>query len=499
MPKNGRTKSNLVTGNMIHSYLQKYAEDHDLLSRIRFNAVVRNVERGGSRGWQLTIDKSSDIIEAEKVLVATGVTSIPHMPEDFDTSPASIPIVHSKDLGTSYQSLQSEKVENVVVVGAAKSAYDAVYLLVSMGKKVTWCIRPDGAGPLAILPTNILGVMNCIAVASTRLMTYLSPSIFNTSGLLYQFFQKSSLGQLFTSTFWNFLDYTSHRHAGYDAGDHITALKPEVNNKSTFWANSGLGVITLPDFWARLHSGNITIIRDSLSNIKEDKVLLKGGQTLSADFMVLCTGWGDHFGMFDNDTKAELGLPIYGELPPSVARADVAWEKFDIEAEKSVNQKLPFLATAPQLRNSSNSTVKSQRRWRLYRRSIPLSLALKDDRSIAILGQIHTVQTPLVSEIQSFWTILYLLREIDLPDEETMVREIAEWNTWTRKRYLTQGQKFPYSLYEFLPYVDTLCRDLGINCNRKSNFLAELFEPYRPEDFNGFVDEWLAKREAHLV
>ena len=231
MPKNGRTKSNLVTGNMIHSYLQKYAEDHDLLSRIRFNAVVRNVERGGSRGWQLTIDKSSDIIEAEKVLVATGVTSIPHMPEDFDTSPASIPIVHSKDLGTSYQSLQSEKVENVVVVGAAKSAYDAVYLLVSMGKKVTWCIRPDGAGPLAILPTNILGVMNCIAVASTRLMTYLSPSIFNTSGLLYQFFQKSSLGQLFTSTFWNFLDYTSHRHAGYDAGDHITALKPEVNNK----------------------------------------------------------------------------------------------------------------------------------------------------------------------------------------------------------------------------------------------------------------------------
>ena len=179
--------------------------------------------------------------------------------------------------------------------------------------------------------------------------------------------------------------------------------------------------------------------------------------------MVLCTGWGDHFGMFDNDTKAELGLPIYGELPPSVARADVAWEKFDIEAEKSVNQKLPFLATAPQLRNSSNSTVKSQRRWRLYRRSIPLSLALKDDRSIAILGQIHTVQTPLVSEIQSFWTILYLLREIDLPDEETMVREIAEWNTWTRKRYLTQGQKFPYSLYEFLP-VRSRCLYLKKNC-----------------------------------
>ena len=46
---------------------------------------------------------------------------------------------------------------------------------------------------------------------------------------------------------------------------------------------------------------------------------------------------------------------------------------------------------------------------------------------------------------------------------------------------------------EFIQYVDTLFRDLGLNSRRKSNLVAEFLEPYKPEDFNGFIDEYLAK------
>jgi dimethylaniline monooxygenase (N-oxide forming) len=231
MPRNGTTKADLVTGAMIHKYLNRYAEDHDLLSRIRFSSFVERIERAESGMWQLFIRDAGDFIEAEKVLIATGVTSIPYMPEDFDFSHASIPVIHSKDLGAHYEQLRSEKIRRVVIVGAAKSAYDAVHFLVGMDKEITWCIRPDGAGPLAILPTKILGLANSIAIASTRLMTHLSPSILNTSGPLYRFFQKSNLGRWVTSTFWDFLDYVSHRHAGYHVGNHIAALKPEIESK----------------------------------------------------------------------------------------------------------------------------------------------------------------------------------------------------------------------------------------------------------------------------
>lgn len=227
-PNNGDPKDIRVTGEMIYEYLQKYAEDHDLIRRCRFNTFVENAEQT-PRGWRLTLKDSDDIIKAEKLLVATGVASNPRMPT-FEGEP-SIPIIHSRDLGTSYKDIKSESVETVVVAGAAKSAYDAVYLLLSMGKKVTWVIRPGGAGPLAILPFKILNLLNPIAVASTRLMTHLSPSILATEGPLYWLFQRTTVGRWCVGRFWDFMHYVSGHHAGYKDGDHIGMLKPDIDRQ----------------------------------------------------------------------------------------------------------------------------------------------------------------------------------------------------------------------------------------------------------------------------
>ncbi|KAF6240609.1 hypothetical protein HO173_001280 [Letharia columbiana] len=492
MPKEGATKNDLVTGYMIQDYLEKYARDHDLLRRIQFNNWVEKAERC-PRGWRLRLKGSGNIIETAKLMVATGVTSIPNMPE-FDMSEASIPLTHSRDLGASVEDLKSDDVQSAVVVGAAKSAYDAVYLLLSMGKKVTWLIRPDGSGPMPILPTEMFGC-NSIAVGSTRLMSYLSPSIINSTGPICSFFQRTAIGRWITGAFWDNTTHMSEKDAGFAKGDHIAALKPEVKEKSAFWCNSGLGIVTIPDFWPTLHGGDLKVVRDNIDSVKGDSLLLQSGDVLHADYIVSCTGWGDHFGMFDAELKTELGLPAFANtLPGGRSKEDIAWEKHDVAATKTVDERLPFLAQGPELKTPKANDASAQRRWRLYKRAVPLNLALKDDRSLVILGQIHTIQTPMVSEIQSFWSILYLLGELDLPDEATMTREIAEWNVWTRKRYISQGQKFPYCIFDFLPYLDGLCEDAGINPRRKGNFLSELFSPYRPEDFRGFVDEYLAKR-----
>lgn len=247
--------------------------------------------------------------------------------------------------------------------------------------------------------------------------------------------------------------------------------------------------MTLPDFWSTLHSTNLTIVRDKIQRLQDRTAFLSSGSSIRADAVVMCTGWGDHFAMFDEEHKAKLGLPAYysrpGELPPLSSVKTTAkekrpldhtslsegtdWEKYDAAAERSVNDLLPFLASTPNLGPRGTSVSQSsgdigkqnpsllsldsrlQRKWRLYRRAIPVAMAERGDRSIAILGQIHTVQTPLVAEVQSLWAILYLLGDIELPDTHEMATEVALWNAWTRKRYLNQGQKFPYSLYDFLP------------------------------------------------
>lgn len=232
MPGSGRTKNDMVTGTMIHDYLQRYAEDHDIMRRIRFNSFVRHASKT-NHGWRLSIRnlQESDIfLDTAKLLVCTGVTSIPSMPK-MKTIDPSIPIIHSRDLGTAFHTLGQDNIQTVVVVGAAKSAYDAVYLLLSMGKRVIWLIRPKGAGPLAILPAELLGYFNSIAVASTRLMTYLSPSILNTDGVLYRFFQKSTIGRWCTGKIWDAIACLSDHHAGYASGDHVSQLRPEVERQ----------------------------------------------------------------------------------------------------------------------------------------------------------------------------------------------------------------------------------------------------------------------------
>lgn len=229
MQPDPKHRDDRVSGGMIHGYMQRYAEEHDLLGRIRFNTFIKSAERC-PRGWRLSIRDSIDSIEASKLMVCTGVTSIPSFP-GYDTGGATMPILHSKDLGEHYTRLLDEKIRNVVVVGAAKSAYDVVYLLLSMGKRVTWVIRENGTGPLAILPSKVLGTVSSIAVASTRLMTHLSPSILNTSGCLYWALQRSFVGQWCVGKFWDTLAYLSDAHAGYAAGDHIAALKPEVSRQ----------------------------------------------------------------------------------------------------------------------------------------------------------------------------------------------------------------------------------------------------------------------------
>ncbi|KAL0929729.1 cofactor FMO1 FAD enzyme [Colletotrichum truncatum] len=448
-PYGGDKNDPRVTGDMIHDYLHTYAEEHDLLRRIRFKTFVTNASQTTSGGWRLKLDKSDHVIEAAKLLVATGVTSIPFTPELRQSGDA-IPRVHSRSLGTSFSAIQDPAVQSVVVVGAAKSAYDAVYLLLKMGKDVTWVIRSEGAGPLAILPFEILDTVNAIAFASTRLMTYLSPSILNADGAMARLFQGTWLGRWCVGRFWDFLDLVSQRHAGYGAGDHVEMLKPEIERQGVFWAHSGLGVVTLPDFWPTLHSKRLTVVRDELAETKDKTVLLKSGNTIEADYIISCTGWGDHFGMFDLHHKSKIGLPH----PPSEAldgSGIVDWNLYDAAADEEVNIKLPFLANPPALAFEKPLSSAHQKKWRLYRRVVPVGMGDSGDRSVAILGQIHTVQTPLVSEVQSLWAILYLEGDIDLPDTKVMAKEVSLWNAWTRKRYLGQGQKFPYSLYDFLP------------------------------------------------
>ena len=228
MPKEGLTPDRYISGETIHRYLNDFARDQGLVDRVRLQTRVTKIERmsEGRLRWRLTIDDKTDgSLETSKLIVASGVTSeayVPNIPRSNFTKP----VIHSGQLGASVEALSSPKTGRVVVLGAAKSAYDTVFHLLKHGKKVDWIIREDGSGPLAIAPPRLLGLFHSVDAMGMRMMGCLSPSILQTEGFWYHFLQRSSLGRAITQLFWRNLTRLAEIHAGYSESENIGKLEP---------------------------------------------------------------------------------------------------------------------------------------------------------------------------------------------------------------------------------------------------------------------------------
>lgn len=134
MPKDGITDNNMVSGEMVFKYLDKFADDNDLKRRIRFESWVSSIERC-PLGWKLTVNGNT--LVSRKLVVASGATSIKNSPS-FEVRIGSIPVIHTVDIASNMTKFSNNQAHHFVVVGAAKSAYDVVYHLCTLDKKVTW-------------------------------------------------------------------------------------------------------------------------------------------------------------------------------------------------------------------------------------------------------------------------------------------------------------------------------------------------------------------------
>ena len=132
----------------ITQYLEKYTDLHShngqtLRERIKFGIEVMSVDKlDGKCG-----SDTSHTINASKLVVASGLTSVPNMPvlpgkEQFNGL-----IIHQEAFGSS-KILASADIKNITVLGGAKSSADMIYAAVKAGKTVTWVIKAsDTTGP----------------------------------------------------------------------------------------------------------------------------------------------------------------------------------------------------------------------------------------------------------------------------------------------------------------------------------------------------------------
>lgn len=232
-----------VSGEAMHGYLCAYADHFKLTDKIRLNTRVLDIRRRDTteeddKGWDVTVD-NGEIIHCEKLVIATGVLSSPHLPQIDGASDFNAPFIHSSSLGRDADRILSDpSIKTIAVLGGSKSAYDAVHMAISTGHQVEWIIRKSGRGPVYVFPPHtMLGPFKALRekLTTRRFFSFMSPCSFpdySGFGWLRRFLHGNPIGKAIARGFWTKIRASTVKDCRYRQDKAFNVLEPEQN---LFW------------------------------------------------------------------------------------------------------------------------------------------------------------------------------------------------------------------------------------------------------------------------
>lgn len=480
-----------MPGAVIHQYLTKYAEHFGVYQRIRFNTRVEAAEESDELGgWILGVVSSGEkaLVHARKLIVATGLTSEAYLPKIAGEESFGRPIFHTKDFADRADTL--ETVRSVAVLGGAKSAWDAAYAYAAAGKPVDMVIRTSGKGPVWMAPPYVTPLKRWLEkLVHTRFLIWFSPCIWGHEdgyGTVRGFLHGTWLGRKIVDAFWQILGNDVISLVGFDKDPEMKKLKPW---NSAFWIGSGLSILNYPtDFFEFVRNGTIRVHLSDITHLSEKTVHLANGESVEADALLCATGWRSRppINFLPPGSTGGLGLPYYSTETDTLAQ----------EADSAILQQFPRLKDQPSVakpeRDESEQEMPNQP-FRLYRFIVPPSRIHK--RNLAFAGMMSCITTAICGQAQALWISAYFDGQLDrLPSEDQIRWQTVLHTQFGKWRYpCGYGARVPDFVFDTLPYVDMLLRDVGLESHRKKSRLAEITHPYGPEDYKDLPIEWAQK------
>ncbi|KAF4917911.1 FAD-dependent monooxygenase DEP4 [Colletotrichum viniferum] len=477
----GVKPNNHIPGAILHRYLTDFAKHFGFFDRIQFNTSVDLVERLGDDGWRLSVTSAGGArtIVTEKLILATGLTSTPNIPSYENSESFGGLLFHAKDFCKKAPELKD--IKNAVVVGGAKSAFDVAYALVQDGTTVDLIVRPNGHGPVWIAPPFVTPLKKRLdQLLNVRCMSWFSPCPWGFEdgyGGVRNFLHGTAVGRFIVDSFWKVLSGDVLSANAYDSHPELAKLKPW---HSAFWIGSGLSILNYDSsLFDLVKEGKIRVHIDNIDRLEPHRVILASGEQLDAEAIICSTGWKK-----ESTIKfAGLGEEKFGlAVTPSEKR------ELDQDADAKVLSLYPRLAAQPKL----SFQPKEANPLRYYRFMVPSTMMSK--RNLAFAGMISTVSTSVCATIQGHWIAAYLSGKLDREPttEQEITDEIMLHTQWGKWRFgaCGYGNSLPDFVFEGLPYVNMLMKDLGLETHRKPSGFQELTSPYLPVDFRGLVDEW---------
>ncbi|KAG0157354.1 hypothetical protein PDIDSM_4539 [Penicillium digitatum] len=505
-----------IPGHVIQKYMEAYVQHFSFADCIRLEHHVESARHNLDGTWQLSVSHGADTttIDTKKMIVATGITSQAYLPTFKDQELFGAPVFHCRDL-LQYQDAVLQSGERATVFGGTKSAWDAAYACATAGMKVDWIIRESGHGPVWMVPPYVTPFKRWLEkLVTTRLLTWFSPCIWGEADGytgVRSFMHGTWLGRKIVDTFWAILANDVVQLNGYDKHPETKKLKPWVG---PFWIASSLSILNYPtNFFDLIQDGTIRVHIADLERLSDHTVHLSSGDTLPSSALICSTGWRctPNLKFLPEGIDRELGFPW---------SVDPLSEILVKEADEEILRRFPRLRDQPTpnphytpLNDQSEAAVPHP--FRLAKFMVPLSLV--KERSLAFMGITMTINTTLIAQTQALWISAYFkgnltpatrescplaVRAIsDLKTEDTSQIDLA-WETalfteFGKFRYPGGfGRRNPDFVFDAIPYVDLMLRELGLSPQRKHGLLAQCFQSYGPEDYGGLVKEWKFKQLA---
>ncbi|OJI96140.1 hypothetical protein ASPVEDRAFT_35483 [Aspergillus versicolor CBS 583.65] len=494
-----------MSGRAVHQYLKAYADHFGIHERVRFNCKVETVEYAEEVGvWTIQCTTAAAGEEAiwttRKLILATGLTSQPRIPMFDGQGSFGAALFHVKEFAHYQNTLFANKPAGddctapIAILGGGKSAWDAVYTCASQGHQVNWIIRASGAGPSWMTPAAVFSPLNLLleSLPLIRALGVFSPCIW-ASNPIRRFLHGTWLGRMIVRLFWASLEWDMLRTNRYQDHEETAKLRPSYK---MIWAGTAVAILNFPgDFFGLVRRGLVKVHIADVERLERKTVVLSNQERLPTRGLILCTGWKASPGIrfLPDGIERDLGFPWVANL---VDQQDLVQD-----TRQELYTRLPMLQTAPARRMYRTKDAQGQHvdeivlhPFRLARFMVPPELW--DDHSIAILGTVATFNTPLVAEVQALWALVYLNHAPELTrhhpqDKKSALREATLHSEFVALRSPTNhGSRNADFVFEVLPYLDMLLRDLGLRTARKGSWWRNLFVPHQPGDYAGLVEEW---------
>jgi len=336
------------------------------------------------------------------------------------------------------------------------------------------------------------------------------------------FYHNTAIGRSMTDKFWATLGSDVMALNGYDSHPETAKLKPWTEAMFTGSSFSILNyetnffdIITKTDM-VKIHVGEI-------SHLSAGRVHLTDGTDFESDVFLAHTGWKHVPPMkfLPEGIEKELGLPhAWAAENEQVPADDLANQRHLMDrADKEILERFPRLKQQPvwnkdyvPLTDTKGVDSKDEvtpckplTPYMLYHFIVPASERLLRARDTAFVGMLCNFSNVITAHLQGLWISAYFSGKLAIDPAAAVGNETAMdalryqtvlHNRFGKWRYPTDwGNKCPNFIFDAVPYLELLLTDLGLEIYRKTNkgFMAEVTDPYGPEDYRDVNAEWEAK------